>query len=57
MSIGSWDIDYSPDNLSSEEAMLGFRYFRITQTGPNANNNDCLFCAGLEFYGVLFHKI
>ena len=30
-----------------------FRMFRLTQTGKNSGNNDCLFVGGIEFYGIL----
>jgi hypothetical protein len=31
----------------------GFRHFRIVQFGKNADDDDSLFCAGIELYGVL----
>jgi len=30
-----------------------FRIFRLTQTGRNSGNNDCLFIGGIDFYGIL----
>jgi hypothetical protein len=30
-----------------------FRFFRLTQTAPNHNNNDCLVLASVEFFGTL----
>lgn len=30
-----------------------FRIFRITQTGKNSGGNDCLFIAGIDFYGIM----
>lgn len=35
----------------------GFRYLRISQNDKNSSNNNCLFCCGLEFYGLLYERI
>ena len=53
-STSTWQLDI-PDEIS--DASIGFRYFRIVQHGPNANKNNCLFCCGIELYGVLFEKL
>ena len=52
----SWDIDY-PEEVTKHLKSIGFRYLRILQTGSNSNNNNCLFCCGVEFYGLLFEKV
>eukprot|EP01043_Picozoa_sp_COSAG02_P009259 COSAG02_NODE_312_length_24941_cov_60.672611_7_plen_527_part_00 len=35
------------------EGAAPFRFFRIRQHGPNANNQNYLVCAGIELYGML----
>jgi hypothetical protein len=54
-SAATWELDI-PDEIS-DSSTIGFRYFRLVQHGPNSNGNNCLFCCGLEFYGVLFEKL
>lgn len=51
----SWDI-VVPSDISDSNS-IGFRQFRIVQTGNNTKGNNCFFCCGLEFYGVLFEKV
>ena len=43
--VGCWEVDSVPDR--------GFRYFRITQTGPNSKGNEKLCVTSLMFYGVV----
>ena len=52
----SWDVAVPPE-LREEFFTIGFRHFRILQTGPNSSANDCLFCCGVELYGILFEKV
>ena len=54
-SSATWALDI-PEEIS-DSSTIGFRYYRIVQDGPNSNGNNCLFCCGLEFYGVLFEKL
>ena len=40
--------------LSAESCRSNFfRIFRITQSGKNSGGNDCLFIAGIDFYGIM----
>lgn len=55
-STATWDVEI-PGSVSSDLSTLGFRYFRILQTDLNSSSNNCLFCCGLEFYGLLFEKV
>ena len=48
----SWSVAHWPIDRSSE---VGYRYFRIKSTGPNAaGGNFRVACAGIELYGTLF---
>ncbi len=56
-SLNSWiKIDLGPHRLLLADNS-SLTYFRIVQHGPNSNGNNCLFCCGVEFYGVLFEKL
>jgi len=55
-STATWDVEI-PGSIASDLNSLGFRYFRILQTDLNSSGNNCLFCCGLEFYGLLFEKV
>jgi hypothetical protein len=55
-SSASWDLEI-PINISDDLKTIGFRYYRIFLTGPNSSGNYCLFCCGLELYGILFERI
>eukprot|EP01044_Picomonas_judraskeda_P000668 COSAG03_NODE_31_length_18330_cov_15.424936_10_plen_526_part_00 len=62
---GPWTTLRRHDNDASIETKPGcvaawavegaapFRFFRVHQHGPNANNANHLVCAGIELYGVL----
>ena len=62
---GPWTTLRRHDNDASIETKPGcvaawavegaapFRFFRVHQHGPNANNTNYLVCAGIELYGVL----
>ena len=43
----------SEANWPVENCGVCYRFFRILQYGKNAQNNDCLCCAGIELYGDL----
>jgi hypothetical protein len=45
----SWALEVQQAAIDS----TGYRFFRIKQTGKNSGGNDCLFCSGIELYGVL----
>lgn len=46
-SIADWAITETP------QSSVGYRYFRIVQTGQNSGWNSILNCGGIELYGVL----
>ena len=55
-STASWPVDIPPDLMDTYDT-IGFRALRVKMTGHNSGGNNCLFCCGLEFYGVLFEKV
>lgn len=55
-STATWEVDM-PTSIGSDFNSLGFRYFRLLQTDLNSSGNNCLFCCGVEFYGLLFEKV
>ena len=54
MSLGDEPGSVAGFEITSDAAKSSFfRMFRMTQTGKNSGNNDCLFIGGMEFYGIL----
>jgi hypothetical protein len=57
-SSSSWEINaLSEESDDFSTSMIGFRMFRITSIGMNSSGNNCLFCCGLELYGILFEQL
>jgi hypothetical protein len=46
-----FDIKSSPPATEGAPKGVGFRHFRILQTGPNSSGTHHLMCSGIELYG------
>ena len=51
-STASWPIQ-APAAAAAAAGGASYRYFRILQDGKHSHGDNRLFCAGIEFYGLL----